>query len=114
MAALGFLWVLRRRLDRPWLAVFLVFSLVSATLAAAHVTSLVLSHYPVDTRRLNLILVHVFAGSVLLGAIAILAAIRPATGDPVPPATACTASASGHGWPSPRFRLIVYFLYLTS
>ena len=75
MAALGFLGALRRRLERRWLAVFVVFAVVGAILAVAHVTSAVLEHYPVDTRRLNFLLVHVYAGAVLLGAIAMLAAI---------------------------------------
>jgi hypothetical protein len=75
MAALGFLWALRDRLEHRWLAVFLVFSLVSAILAVAHVTSAVLWHYGGDNRRLNFLLVHVYAGSVVLGALAILAAI---------------------------------------
>jgi hypothetical protein len=41
----------------------------------AHTTSLVLYHYPVDTRRLNLLFVHADAGSVLVGALAIVWAI---------------------------------------
>jgi hypothetical protein len=75
LAALGFLRALRDRLERHWLAVFLVFFIVSATLAVAHTTSLILSHYPVDTRRLNRLLVHPYAGSVVLGALAILSAV---------------------------------------
>jgi hypothetical protein len=75
IAALAFLWSLRRRIERRWLAVFVVFYLVGASLAVAPTTAVVLSQYPVDTRPLNWMLVHVFAGSVLLGAIAILTAI---------------------------------------
>jgi hypothetical protein len=55
--------------------VFVVFSLVSAILAAAHITSAALWHYGVDNRRLDFILVHVYAVAVLLCALAILAAI---------------------------------------
>ena len=47
MAALGFLGALRHRLERRWLAVFVVFAVVGAILAVAHVTSAVLEHYPV-------------------------------------------------------------------
>ena len=72
LAALGFLQALRHRLERHWLGVFLIFFIVSATLAVAHTTSLVLSHYPIDTRPLNLLLVHAYAGSILVGALAIL------------------------------------------
>ena len=76
MTALGFLWALRHRLERRWFAVFVVFSLVSAILAVGHITSAILFHYGIaDTRRLNFLLVHVYAGSVVLGALAILAAI---------------------------------------
>jgi hypothetical protein len=75
LAALGFLRALRDRLERHWLAVFHVFSLAGATLAIAHITSLVLGHYPVDTSGLNRLLVHVYAGSILVGALAILWAI---------------------------------------
>jgi hypothetical protein len=71
IVALGFLRALRHRLERRWLAVFLAFSLASATLAVAYVTVLVLSHYPVDTRRLLSLLVHLYAGSVLVGALAV-------------------------------------------
>ena len=74
MTVLGFLWALRHRLERRWVAVFLVFSLASAALAVAHVTSAILWHYGVDNRCLNAILVHVYAGVVVLGALAILAA----------------------------------------
>lgn len=74
-AALGFLWALRHRLGRQWLAVFLVFAIASATLAVGHITSVLLWHYGADNRRLNFFLVHVYAGCVVLGALAILAAV---------------------------------------
>jgi hypothetical protein len=73
--ALGFLWAVHRRLVRHWLAVFLVFFIVSATLAAVHITSLVLSLFLMNTRRLNFLLVQTYAGSILVGALAILWAI---------------------------------------
>jgi hypothetical protein len=73
--ALGFLLALRGRLERRWLAVFLVFFLVSATLAAVHVASAILAHFGARTRPWNLMLVHVYAGAVVLGALAIVAAI---------------------------------------
>jgi hypothetical protein len=75
MAALGFLWALRRRLQRPWLAVFLVSSLASAILAVGHIISLSLALHAVNPRSLTRVLVHVYAGSILLGALAILWAI---------------------------------------
>ncbi len=72
--ALGFLVALRRRLERRWVAVFLVFSIASATLAAAHITCLILGRYPVRTRPLADLLVHVYAVAVIVGAAAIVAA----------------------------------------
>lgn len=72
--ALGFLRALRRRLERRWVAVFLVFSIAGATLAAAHITCLILSQYPVRTRPLADLIVHAYAVAVIVGAAAIVAA----------------------------------------
>jgi hypothetical protein len=112
VAAFGFLLALRNRLERRWLAVFVVFFLTSATLAVAYVTALVLSHYPVDTRRLLLLLVHLYAGSVLVGALAILwASVRDrrsgATGDGL------HRLGLGAWLAIAAIQLVMYFLYLT-
>lgn len=76
VVALGFLVAVRGHLEQHWVGVFLVVFLAAAALAIGHVTALVLSHFPVDTRTLNHALVHVYAGSVVLGALAIAAALE--------------------------------------
>jgi hypothetical protein len=75
IAVLGFLCALRRRLQRHWLAVFVVSALASATLAVGHVIALSLAFLAVDARSLTRLLVHVYAGFLILGALAILSAI---------------------------------------
>jgi hypothetical protein len=76
MASLGFFLALRCHLPRHWLAVFLTFSLVGAILAVGHIPFLIHPLHTVASVRLNRLLVHAYAGSVLLGAIAILSAIE--------------------------------------
>jgi hypothetical protein len=111
MIALGFLWALRRRLGPHWLAVSLVFSLISATLAAAHITSLVLAHFRVDTRGLNRLLVHVYAGSILVGALAILWAIVRDRRSGVP-GDGLHRLGVGTWLAIAAIQMVVYFLYL--
>ena len=111
MTALGFLWALRHRLERRWVAVFLVFSLASAALATAHVTSAILWHYGVDNRRLNLILVHVYVGVVVLGALAILAAIAGDTRSGAPP-DGLHRLGVGTWLAIAAIQLVMYVLYL--
>lgn len=64
---------LRHRLDRRWRAVFLVFFLAGATLAVGHIIELTLGPR-VGPSDLNFLMVHVYAGCVLVSALAILAA----------------------------------------
>jgi hypothetical protein len=75
MVALGFALTIHRRLERRWRAVFLVYLLAGAILAAGYIAALGLALVGVSTRRLNFLLVHVYAGSAVLSALAILAAI---------------------------------------
>jgi hypothetical protein len=72
LAALGFLWALRDRLERRWLAVFSLAG--GVTLAIAHIACRILDHNPVDREGLDRLLVHVYAGCILAGAVAILRA----------------------------------------
>jgi hypothetical protein len=74
LAALGFLRVVRRRLPRRWVAVFITFALVAAVLGAGHIVVLVFAPRLVGP-PLNRFFVHAYAGAVLLGAIAIVSAI---------------------------------------
>ena len=75
MAGLGFLLALRRRLPPRWHAVFVTFFVVSVILAVGHIPFLIHPLHRVAGPDLNRLLVHAYAGSVLLGAIAILSAI---------------------------------------
>jgi hypothetical protein len=77
-AALAFCWHLRGRLSRPWFAVFLVFLLASAMLAAVGMSVTVL-FYSRPAWGLALVwfryAMHIYVGFILLGALTILAAI---------------------------------------
>jgi hypothetical protein len=75
MAGLAFLLALRRRLPRHWLAVFLTFFIVSVVLAVGHIPFLIRPLHGVAGVDLNRLLVQAYAGSILVGALAILWAI---------------------------------------
>jgi hypothetical protein len=74
LAALGFLWAVRRRLPRRWIAVFFTFALVAAILGGGHLIVLVFAPRLVGP-PLNRSFVHAYAGAVLLGAVAIVSAV---------------------------------------
>jgi hypothetical protein len=65
---------LRLRLDRRWRAVFLVFFLAGAILAVGHIIELTAGPR-IGPSDLNFLMVHVYAGCVVAGALAILAAL---------------------------------------
>jgi hypothetical protein len=75
MASLGFLMALRRRLPRHWLAVFATFMIVSAVQAVGHIPFLIPALHRLAGVALNELLGHAYAGSVLLGILAILWAL---------------------------------------
>lgn len=64
----------RHRLERRWRAVFLVFFLAGAILAVGHIVELAVGPR-VGPCDLNFLMVHIYAGCVLAGALAILAAL---------------------------------------
>jgi hypothetical protein len=74
LAALGFLWAVRRRLPRRWIAVFFTFALAAAILGGGHLVVLVFAPRLVGP-PLNRFFVHAYAGAVLLGAVAIVSAV---------------------------------------
>jgi hypothetical protein len=55
MVVLGFVLTIRRRLERRWRVVFLVFLLVAAILAVGCIAALGLAYLGVSTRHLNLL-----------------------------------------------------------
>ena len=78
VAALAFCWHLRSRLPRPWFAVFLVFLLTAAVLAGGAITVTLMSYGPSGWRPALAwfrAAIHLFAGFVALGALAIIVAV---------------------------------------
>jgi hypothetical protein len=75
MISLGFLLAVRRRLERHWCAVFFVFFLAAAILAAGQINTLVQAHLGINPLSSIHTLTRVYAGCVLLGGITILRAV---------------------------------------
>jgi hypothetical protein len=89
-AALGFCWHIRGHVRRPWLVIFLLFLLTSVMLAAGSIGVTVLAYGPSGwgpARVWYRYAIHAYAGSIVLGGLAVLAAVardrssrRPADG----------------------------------
>lgn len=78
VAALAFCWCLRSRVPRPWFAAFLVFLLMASVLAGGAITVTVMFYGPsgwTPARAWFRMAIHLFAGFIILGALAIIVAV---------------------------------------